>query len=220
MQMTAKWRPEAERYSTMSGLSLLFVIVAPVCTWFAVRSDLAAIRAIGVLLIPFAPFGWVFTTIRALHRRDIQFWTIPPTYVAFFGGFLATFCLLVSTFFLPDGRQLVSESFTFSVAQSAKRPADYTMVIAVMIVEAGTVLWCLWYNWRKTNAAILAISVTALQILLSSSVVVFFWLRFGWWRRPGAYRPVAVSPMSDNKCRCRTDKANHRTELTARLDGI
>jgi hypothetical protein len=219
MQMTAKWRPEAERYSTMSGLSLLFVIVAPVCTWFAVQSDMAAVRAIGILLVPFALFVWIFTTIRALHRRDIRFWAIPSTYVAFFGGLLATFCLLVSTFFMPDSHQVVSQSFTFG-AVVPKRPADYTMVIAVMIVEAGTVLWCLWYNWRKTNAAILAISVTALQILLSSSVVVFFWLRFGWWRRPGAYRPVAVSPMSDNKCRCRTDKANHRTELTARLDGI
>jgi hypothetical protein len=48
MQLAAKWNAVAERYSNMSGLALLFVVVAPVCTWFAVRSDLAAIRAIGV----------------------------------------------------------------------------------------------------------------------------------------------------------------------------
>jgi hypothetical protein len=154
MHVTTKWSPEAERYSTMSGLALLFVIVAPVCTWFAVQTDLVAVRAVGVLLIPLALFIWIFTTIRALHQLSIHFWTIPSTYVAFFGGLFAAVCLLISIFFLPDtlANQAASQSFTFSVVQGTNHQGDYTMLVAAAIVQAGTITWCWWYNWRKIKS--------------------------------------------------------------------
>jgi len=103
---------------------------------------------------------------------------IPSTYVAFFGGLLATFCRLVGTLFLADGHQAASQSFSFGDVVP-NQPGDYTMLIAAVIVEAAAVLWCWWYNWKRTEAAVLAVSVTALQVVLGSGLLVFFWLRFG-----------------------------------------
>src|SRR4051812_849016 len=115
----------SERYSIMSGLALLFVIAAPVCTSFAVHTDFAAIRAIGVLLTQLALLVWIFTTVRALHKREIDFWTIPSTYVAFFGSLLAAVCLFIGIIFLPDSAKAVSQSFNSGVVQGLKAQGDY-----------------------------------------------------------------------------------------------
>jgi hypothetical protein len=180
MSTTVHSDPEAKRYSVMSGMALAFVIAAPIGTWLAFQSDVAAIRAIGVLLTPFALFCWIFTTIRALHQRAVRFWFIPSTYVAFFGGLTAVICVMIGVFFLPEYTTAGASQFTYGVqGPTLKHPGNYVMMFAAAIVQAGTTIWCLWYNWKKTEAVILAFSLTALQTFLSSGVIVVFWFRFG-----------------------------------------
>jgi hypothetical protein len=61
---------------------------------------------------------------------------------------------LISIFFLPDtlANQAASQSFTFSVVQGTNHQGDYTMLVAAAIVQAGTITWCWWYNWRKIKS--------------------------------------------------------------------
>ena len=168
----------------MSGITLGFAIVAPIGAWFAFQTNIEAIQAIGVLIVPFALFCWIFTTIRALHQRAVRFWFIPSTYVAFFGGLTAAICVFIGIFFLPEYTTPVQHAqFTFGVQGSMtptlKQQGNYVMMFAAAIVQAGTTMWCVWYNWKRTESVILTFSLTALQTLFSTLIVVFFWWRFG-----------------------------------------
>src|SRR5882762_7669392 len=53
------------------------------------------------------------------------------------------------------------------------------MIYAAAITQAGTTMWCLSYNWKRTETLVLAFSLTALQTLFSSLLVALFWLQFG-----------------------------------------
>ena len=59
------------------------------------------------------------------------------------------------------------------------RTGNYVMMYAAAITQAGTTTWCLWYNRKKTETLVLAFSLTALQVLLGSLLVAFFWFRVG-----------------------------------------
>jgi hypothetical protein len=179
MSKMVHWNPVAKQYSNISGITFGFAIVAPIISWFALQTNIEAIQAIGVLIVPFALFCWIFTTIRALHQRAVRFWFIPSTYVAFFGGVTATIFLFVGLLLVPHTpSQGGFASYNSNIVQHPTN-GNYVMMFAAAIVQAGTTMWCLWYNWKKTGALVLALSLTALQTLFSSLLVAFVWFRFG-----------------------------------------
>jgi hypothetical protein len=157
---------ETKQYSTISGVTLAFAIVSPILSWFAFQTNIEVIQAIGVLVVPFALFCWIFTTIRALHKRAVRFWFIPSTYVAFF---IPKYATATAGDFAPGTPPEVMIA----------KPGNYVMMFVAAMVQAGTTMWCLWFNRKKTESLVLAFSLTALQTLLSSLLVAFFWLRFG-----------------------------------------
>jgi len=62
------WSAEANRYSVISGATLIFTVVASApLAWLAITSAISWVRAISVLMIPASIGAWVFTTIRAVH---------------------------------------------------------------------------------------------------------------------------------------------------------
>jgi hypothetical protein len=171
----------AKPNSKLPGITLAFAIVAPLGAWLAFQTNIEAVQAIGVLIVPFALFCWIFTTIRAVHQRTVRFWSVPSTYVAFLGAFTAAICVFIGLFFLQDTpRNHVGgfASFNGNIVQRAPT-GNYVMMFAAAITQAGTTMWCLWYNWKRTETLVLAFSLTALQTLFSSLLVAFFWLRFG-----------------------------------------
>jgi ABC-type nickel/cobalt efflux system permease component RcnA len=65
--------------------------------------------------------------------------------------------------------------------ESARRghdAGDNTLYVAAAILYCGCAVWSCWYNWRRTNSALLAISLTILQTLSAAFVVGVFnlWL--------------------------------------------
>ena len=166
--------------SKMPGITLGFAILAPMGAWLAFQTNIETVQAIGALIVPFALFCWIFTTIRAVHQRAIRFWLVPSTYVAFFGALAAAICVFVGLFFLPDNpRSHVSGFAPYNSNIVHVQTGNYVMMFAAAITQAGTTMWCLWYNWKRTETLVLAFSLTALQTLFSSLLVAFFWLRFG-----------------------------------------
>ena len=170
----------AEPVSKMPGITLGFAIVAPVGAWLAFQSNVEAVRAIGVLVVPFALFCWIFTTIRAIHQRLISFWFTPSTYVSLVGTLTAVICLFIGLLFLPDPGSHVGgfESYNTKIVRRAPTP-NHIMMYAAALIQVGTTMWCLLYNWKKTETLVLAISLTALQTLLSSMLVALLRFRVG-----------------------------------------
>jgi hypothetical protein len=124
----------------MSGITFGFAIVAPIISWFALQTNIEAIQAIGVLIVPFALFCWIFTTIRALHQRAVRFWFIPSTYVAFFGGLVAAICVLIGLFLLPNMPSHGGfASYNSNIVQHPTN-GNYVMMFAAAMVQAGTTM--------------------------------------------------------------------------------
>ena len=53
--------------------------------------------------------------------------------------------------------------------------------IAAAILYGGCMMWSYFYNWRRTNSAILAVSLTILQTL--SAIFVIGWINLWLDRR-------------------------------------
>lgn len=123
-------------------------------------------NAIGVLIVPFAIFCWVFTTIRAIHLVDVKFWLIPSTYVALTGGVISlVICLMMGWF----------SGFAESRGQHVE---DVTLYVAAAILYGGCAVWSYFHNWRKTGSLILAVSLTVLQTMFAASIIglLYLWI--------------------------------------------
>jgi hypothetical protein len=155
----------AGRYPLTSGLMLLFIPVSCLISYMIVRDqNYAWINAIGLLIVPFAIFCWIFTTIRALHLVDLEFWLIPSTYVALIGGIVALLVCVIMVAFAG-----VAESHGHHVK-------DVTLYVAAAILYAGCALWSYFYNWRKTGSLVLATSLTLLQTISATFIIVLLYL--------------------------------------------
>jgi hypothetical protein len=75
-------------HAALSGL-LLLSIPASCLISYLLLSDYTWLNAIALLIVPFAFFCWIFTTIRAIHLAGVRFWFIPSTYVTLIGGIIA-----------------------------------------------------------------------------------------------------------------------------------
>jgi hypothetical protein len=161
----AQWNPEAKRYSNLSGITFGFAIIAPIISWVAFQTNIEAIQAIGVLIIPFALFCWIFTTIRALHKRTIRFWFIPSTYVALAAQAIALGIVCIQLVLMA----LVGQHSTTAIGVAINE--DTTLYWAALIVISGATLWCLYYNIKKTETLILGVCLTILQTISAVSIV-------------------------------------------------
>lgn len=63
-------------YSLLSGLPLLSTLASRVVSYLIV-GDYNWLNAITLLIVPFAVFCWIFTTIRAIHTVGVWYWFIP-----------------------------------------------------------------------------------------------------------------------------------------------
>jgi hypothetical protein len=153
------------RYSLMSGLMLLSIPASCLLSYMIFRDqNYAWVNAIGLLVVPFAIFCWVFTTIRAIHLVDVQFWFIPSTYVALIGGVISVMICLAMAWFSG-----IAENKGHHVE-------DTTLYLVAAILYGGCVVWSYFYNWRKTGSSILAVSLTILQGISAAFLIALLWL--------------------------------------------
>jgi hypothetical protein len=161
------WSAESNRYSIVSGATLIFTLVASApLAWFAITSDVSWVRAIGVLVIPASLGAWMFSTIRALHLLELRFWQMKSTYVSLIFGLVAL------------GLIFLNGVLVLFMRDHPNVQADTTLYLAAGLVAALATMWCAWYNWRMTRSVSLAVSLTVIQTIISGSVVaiLFIWL--------------------------------------------
>jgi hypothetical protein len=152
-------------YPMLSGILLLSIPVSCLISYLIV-GDYTWLNAIALLLAPCIVFFWIFTTIRAIHLAGVRFWFIPSTYVTLVGGIIAlVMCVIMLLLSHESARQ-------------GHDAGDNTLYVAAAILYGGCAGWSCWYNWRRTNSALLAISLTILQTLSAAFVVGVFnlWL--------------------------------------------
>ena len=156
---------ETSRYPLLSGLLLLSIPVSCLISYLIV-GDYSWLNAIALLLVPFIVFCWIFTTIRAIHLAGVWYWFIPSTYVTLIGGIIAVvLCAIMLVMSHESARQ-------------GHDVRDAPLYVAAAILYGGCVVWSYFHNWRRTNSALLAISLTILQILSAVLVLGIFnlWL--------------------------------------------
>ena len=167
MSEATVWSAEANRYSIISGATLIFTLVASApLAWFAITSDISWVRAIGVLAIPASMGTWIFTTIRALHLLELRFWQMKSTYVSLIFGLVAIGLIFLNGVLILFTRDHPNVQ------------ADTTLYLAAALVAVLATLWCGWHNLRMTRSVSLAASLAVIQTIISASVVaiLFIWL--------------------------------------------
>ena len=161
------WSAEANRYSVISGATLIFTVVASApLAWLAITSAISWVRAISVLMIPASIGAWVFTTIRAVHLLELRFWQMRSTYVSLIFGLVSLGLILLHSVILLLTKDHPSVR------------ADTTLYLAAALVATLATMWCAWYNWRATRSFSLAASLTIIQTIVSGSIVavVLIWM--------------------------------------------
>lgn len=69
--------------------------------------------------------------------------------------------------------------FVHEAARQGHQVQDVTLYIAAAILYGSCVVWSYFYNWRKTGSAILSISLTLLQTISATFVIVALYLWIG-----------------------------------------
>ena|SRR5438874_2729055 len=148
-----------------SGLSLLAIPVA--CfTSYQIFGGATWLNPVALLIVQFAALCWIFTTIKAIHLAGVRFWFIPSTYVTLIGSIISfVMCVIMLLLSHESARQ-------------GQEAGDNTLYVAAAILYGGCAVWSCWHNWRRTNSALLAISLTILQTLSAVFVIGVFnlWL--------------------------------------------
>jgi hypothetical protein len=154
-----------KRYSMFSGLTLLAIPISCSVSYL-IFGNHTWLNAVALLLVPFAVFCWIFTTIKGIHLVGVQFWFIPSTYVTLIGGVIS---------FVMSATMLLASQESAKRGQAA---GDYTLYAAAAILYGGCAGWSCWYNWRRTGSTVLAISLTILQTMSAVFVIGVFnlWL--------------------------------------------
>ncbi len=122
--------------------------------------DVSTILVLAGVLIPTLIAVWWIATISLMHRREVYFWRLSPSYVVPIIGFV---CLLLCG--LAAGVHPDNMSYN-------------PLVLASAIVLWATIqLWALIVNTMQTKSVLLALSLLALQNL-AFLAVFFIWLVF------------------------------------------
>ena len=84
------------RYPLLSCLFFLLIPLSGLISYLIVGGqNYAWVNAVGLLIIPFSIFCWIFTTIRGIHLVGVRFWFIPSTYVTLVGGIITLIICMV-----------------------------------------------------------------------------------------------------------------------------
>lgn len=153
------------------ALLLAVAVVVPVASLIAVTTASAELRAVCLLAIPIVLGGWIIATIRGLHDNGERFWKLASTYVG-----LVSF--LVSSILLTLGSPAITSGPTESNYSTL-----YTIWILGSVFTCLSILWALWYNWRRTGHIGLAISLSLIQYSAAILVLLAFFLYLSVKRR-------------------------------------
>jgi hypothetical protein len=123
-------RAAAARYPLLSAPLLLSIPASGLIAYLIFQHPMYAwVNAIGLLIVPFSIFCWIFTTIRGIHLVGVRFWFIPSTYVALVGGVIAfLLCMIVSI-------------STHEAARHGRQEADVTLYVTAAILYGGCTVW-------------------------------------------------------------------------------
>ncbi|MGF6311899.1 type IV secretory pathway VirB2 component (pilin) [Bradyrhizobium sp. i1.8.4] len=150
-------------YPIIAALCLVFsVTAAPYVVFVSIVSESPLLRALAFLSGPVTFLVWIIVTVRALHLLGLGYWSLTSTYVSLLseGAAIGLACLAVAL--QPNG--------------SHAEP-NATVLYAAGLVALGSQCWCGWYNWKRTGSALLAFSVTVLQLTTSSLIMLLLMLR-------------------------------------------
>jgi hypothetical protein len=136
------------RQTASSSLPQKFGSPASCLISYLIVGEYSWFNAIALLIVPFTFSCWVFTTVRALHMVGARFSFIPSTYVNSIGGIIAlVLCAIMLVVSQESARQ-------------GRDVGDATSYVAAAILYGSCLAWSYFYNWRRTNSAILAVSLT------------------------------------------------------------
>ena len=113
---------------------------------------------VSAVLVPVLGFTMIAGTVRALHRRDVYFWSLASTWTSIMGSIFA-FVLFIM------GGQVTSFN------------GDPFWLFPGLGLYACCMVFALVYNYRATRSVFLAVFTLILQNL-AVSVCFLLWLRF------------------------------------------
>lgn len=148
-----------------SGIMLLSSLtVAPAVAWWAMTAENTVVLATGLLTVPASLAAWIYITVSGLHSLDMKYWSLRSTYVSLImsGIALGLVCL--------DGILLLLSKNTMSTSGLSILP------IASLILVGSTMLWSMWFNYRKTASFSLAASLMLIQIASAAGLVIWIFL--------------------------------------------
>lgn len=150
-------------YPTLAALCFAFsVAVAPFVGSAWVTSASPFVRGAVLLFGPLSFLAWVVLTIRSLHLLGLAYWSLASTYVILVSELAAAVLALVAGSLHTPG--------------SVCDWREALLWTAAMTCLAG-LTWSASYNWRKAGSLQIAVSVTVLQLITGSLIVLILMLR-------------------------------------------
>jgi hypothetical protein len=111
------------------------------------------------VLVPVLPFVWIVLTVMALHKRDVYFWSLGSTWSSVIACPIALFIMSLSTTSgLHDPSAAVFE----------------VPIMAGAVLYGAAFAFAIFYNFKATKSAMLALSTSMLQQLAVLGVVFIF----------------------------------------------
>ncbi len=136
---------------------------------FAALDGWTALKVAGVL-IPVLTFVWVVTTVMALHRRNVYFWSLGSTWTSLVACFAAISIMSLSG---------------WSTVHNQNAQLFQVPLLAGGALYVTALAFAAFYNFRAARSLPLAISTTMLQQFAFLGLILIF-LRWGVSKQTGA----------------------------------
>jgi len=114
---------------------------------------------VAAILLPVLVFVWVVCTVMALHRRDVYFWSLGSTCTSLIACPVAVAIMCFST---------------LSRMHDENAPLFEAPILAGAMLYAAALAYALFYNFRATKSAVLALSTSMLQQLAVLGLIFVF----------------------------------------------
>jgi hypothetical protein len=116
---------------------------------------------VAAVLAPVLIFVWIVMTVMALHKREVYFWSLGSTWTSLIACPLA---LAITPFCI--WRQL----------KDPAAPIDPVPIMAGAALYIAALSYAIFYNFKATRSAALALSTSMLQQLAVLGLI-YLWLR-------------------------------------------
>jgi hypothetical protein len=123
---------------------------------FGMLDYISIVLKVVAMLVPVLIFIWIVTTVMALHKRDVYFWSLGSTWASVIACPLALFIMSMSG---------------WSQLHDQNAPPFAAPIIAGAILYAVAVAYAIFYNYNATKSTTLAISTSVLQQLVVLGVI-------------------------------------------------